>query len=255
MIFRVLGCSGSESDRNHPCSFLAGEKILVDMGSAASRLTIHEQTKITDVLLSHAHLDHTKDVAFFSENIFSRIHSPVTVRGTPDTIRKLNEHLLNNEIWPDFSILPTVSNSVLKYETFEPGKPLRLDGVEVTSVPVNHPGGCVGFLFKSATGTIVYSGDTGPTEDLWKEVNRRGKEIKGILLETSFPNRLQKVADVSGHHTPATMSQEVKKFSGIDCPIFVYHIKSPYREETVRELEGLDEPRLRILEAGMTINF
>jgi cAMP phosphodiesterase len=225
------------------------------MGSAASRLTIHEQTKVTDIFLTHAHLDHTKDVAFFSENVFARVNLPVTIRGTPDTIRKLNEHLLNNEIWPDFTILPTVANSVLKYEAFELGQVVRVSGLEVSSVPVNHPGGCVALLIRSPTGTIVYSGDTGPTEALWAEVNRRGKEIKAILLETSFPNRLQKVADASGHHTPATLAKEIQEIQTALCPIFVYHIKSPYREETIRELEAIDDPRLRILEAGMTIEF
>ena len=65
MIFKVLGCSGSECDRNHPCSFQVGNHTIVDMGSASSRLTLAEQSRITDIFLSHAHLDHTKDLAFF----------------------------------------------------------------------------------------------------------------------------------------------------------------------------------------------
>ncbi len=255
MIFRVLGCSGSESDRNHPCSFAIGKHVVVDMGSAASRLTIEEQAQVTDVFLSHAHLDHTKDLAFFSENIFSRITSPVTVHATSETIHKLNGHILNNEIWPDFTILPTQKNSILKYAPFHANKRFQAADLEFLAIPVNHPGGCVALFIQSKSGTILYTGDTGPTEEVWKEVNRRGEDVKGILLECSFPDRLASLAEVSGHHTPASFARELKKVHTKNIPVFAYHLKAPYRDETLRELAVLGDSRIHILEPGMRIEF
>ena len=224
------------------------------MGSAASRLTIEEQSRVTDIFLSHAHLDHTKDIAFFAENVFTRVKSPVTVRGTADTLAKINENLLNNAIWPDFTALPSEANSILRYEALEPGKPLRLKELEVLTVPVHHPGGCVAHFFASATGTLLYTGDTGPTEAVWEEVNRRGTKMKAILLETSFPNRLQEVAEVSGHHTPQSLAKELRKIK-TEAPVFVYHLKAPYRDETKKELEQVDDARIHVLEAGIKIEF
>lgn len=255
MIFRVLGCSGSESDRNHPCSFLVNGTIAVDMGSTASRLTIEEQSRITDIFVSHAHLDHTKDLAFFSENIFTRVKRAVTVRGTADTLRKLQEHLLNNELWPDFTILPTRADAILKFEPFEVGKPIQMGDLTVHTVDVNHPGGCVGLFFESKDGCVLYSGDTGPTEKIWVEVNRFGSKIKAVLLEASFPSRLDKLAEISGHLTPETLAREIQKFSEVKAPIYVYHLKAPYRDETIKELMAINDARVRILEPGMEITF
>lgn len=255
MIFKVLAASGSELGRFHPCSFLIGDSVVVDMGAVASRLTLPEQARITDLLLSHAHLDHSKDVAFFAENVFTLSKEPVRVRGTSDTLAKVRSHLLNNELWPDFTALPSKEKPILRYEPFGENKPFRVGSLEVLAVPVNHVGGCVALFLKGERKTVLYTGDTGPTEEVWKEANRRGDEIAAILLETSFPNRMAKVAAESGHHTPETFARELKKIARKDVPVFAYHLKAPYQAEILAELKEVDDPRLRILEAGMEIEF
>ncbi|MFH1262584.1 MAG: 3',5'-cyclic-nucleotide phosphodiesterase [Pseudomonadota bacterium] len=255
MIFKVLGSSGSELGRFHPCSFLIDSSVLVDMGSAASRLTLQEQGAITDILLSHPHLDHSKDLAFFSENVFAVFQNPVTVHGTAGTIEAIRAHLFNNRIWPDFTSLPSQAKPILRYEVFEPGRPFHVGGVEVHAVPVNHLGGCVAMFFKGPKGTVLYTGDTGPTDAVWKEANRRGNEIVAILLECSLPNRMADVARKSGHHTSETLSREIGKISGNEVSIFIYHLKAPYEQEILTELRKIDDPRLRMLEPGMTMEF
>jgi len=243
MIFRVLGCSGSELDRCHPCSFIIDSTILVDVGCSASRLTLKEQANITDIFLSHAHLDHTKDIPFLAENVFSSKTAPIILRSTDDTLAKIKNHMLNNELWPDFTILPDEKKSILKYQTFETGKVFSVGSVEVMAIPVHHPGGCVAMFFRSKEGTILYTGDTGPTEEVWKEVNQR-EDMKAILLETSFPNELEKLAQVSGHHTPNSFSKEIKKIHSTSIPIFAYHLKAPYQSKIADELKALQDDRV-----------
>jgi ribonuclease BN (tRNA processing enzyme) len=255
MRFLTLGCSGSECDRNHPCSFLVGSETVVDMGSAASRLTLAQQAKVTDVVLSHAHLDHTKDLAFFCENVFKQVSNPVRVRGTAATLRKLGEHLLNGHLWPDFSELPSKERPLIRYEPFESRVPFEMNGFEIVAVPVNHPGGCEALFFSTAAGTVLYAGDTGPTDEVWVEVKKRRSQMRAILLEASFPNRLAPLAEVSGHLTPDLVSKELEKIGSVDVPVFMYHMKAPYHEETKRELERLGDARLRILEPGVKIEF
>jgi cAMP phosphodiesterase len=255
MIFKVLAASGSELGRFHPCSFMVGESLVIDMGAVASRLTLPEQAKIKDILLSHAHLDHSKDVAFFAENVFTFSVGPVAVRGTADTLEKVRTHLLNDEVWPDFTALPSRSQPILRYEPFETGRAFRVGDVEVFAVPVHHVGGCVALFLKGEEKTVLYTGDTGPTDEVWRETNRRGKEIAAILLETSFPNRLAKVAEESGHHTPETLRRELQKIDRKDVPVFIYHLKAPYQDEILSELKRVDDSRVRILEAGMQIEF
>lgn len=255
MIFRVLGCSGSELDRSHPCSFMINTSILVDMGSGASRLTLEEQLGIKHIFLSHAHLDHTKDLAFFSENVFSRRKNPVEVHASAATLAVLKAHMFNDALWPDFTALPTKEDPVVRFVPFSVGDPVVADGVGMNSVSVNHPGGCEALFFTSSHGTIVYSGDTGPTTDLWNEINRRGDEVKAVLLECSFPNRLESVANESGHLTPKLFHGELKKLASAKVAVYAYHIKAPYRDEILRELEILHDPRVSILEPGMKIQF
>lgn len=255
MIFKVLASSGSELGRFHPCSFMVGQSMVVDMGAMASRLTLKEQAKVNDVVLSHAHLDHIKDVAFFAENIFTLGSKPVYVRGTKDTLKKVETHLLNNELWPDFTTLPSKENPIVRYEPFEVQKSFRVGEVELFAVPVNHVGGCVALFLTGEKKTILYTGDTGPTEEVWNETNRRKDEIAAILLETSFPNRLASVAEDSGHLTPEMLVGELAKIERKDVPVFIYHLKAPYQEEILVELKKIDDPRLRMLEAGMQIEF
>ncbi|MCB0309298.1 MAG: 3',5'-cyclic-nucleotide phosphodiesterase [Bdellovibrionales bacterium] len=255
MKFRVLGCSGSELDRSHPCSFMVGESILVDMGSGASRLTLEEQLRIKHIFLSHAHLDHTKDLAFFAENVFALRKHPVTIHASTNTLQVLKDHLFNGMLWPDFTKIPSESNPVMVFKEFNPGENITIASVTVTSVSVNHPGGCEALFFASPSGDVLYSGDTGPTTKVWDEVNHRGSKITSILLECSFPNRLDNVAHESGHLTPTLFHQEIKKIISSDIAIYAYHLKAPYRDEIIKELDDLHDQRVRVLEAGMKLDF
>ena len=83
----------------------------------------------------------------------------------------------------------------------------------------------------------MFSGDTGPTERLW-EVARDLGNVRAIIVETSFPNRLEGLAAVSGHLTPARLARELDKMP--PCPVWVYHIKPMFYDETVEELARLD---------------
>jgi cAMP phosphodiesterase len=225
------------------------------MGSAAAVLPHEQQRAIRDVLLSHPHLDHIKDLPFLVDNVFGRIEAPIRVHGTAETLTKIRDHLFNDAIWPDFTVLPTLEQAALEYHTFETHDALEIRQLKVRAIPVNHPGGCVAFLLESDNGIIVYSGDTGPTEELWHVVNRNADRITAILVETSFPNRLDSIADVSGHLTPERLRGELKKMKLGEVPIYVYHIKAATRAETEAELEALGDPRLRLLQPGMTLEF
>ncbi len=51
-------------------------------------------------------------------------------------------------------------------------------------------------------------------------------------MEVSFPNREQKLATVSGHHTPRTLLKDLKKYvKPQDLPTLLYHIKPVFQGE------------------------
>ena len=108
MQIRVLGCHGSQTPGCNTTSFLLNGKILVDGGVITSLLTIEEQVNIDYVLVTHAHLDHVRDIMFLADNIcYLQKDRPLIVVGTRNVIDTLKTYLFNNIIWPDFSLLPS----------------------------------------------------------------------------------------------------------------------------------------------------
>ncbi len=58
MKVKVLGCSGSEAIGRMPPGFLVNDAIMPHAGTITAALSIDAQRKITDILISHPHLDH-----------------------------------------------------------------------------------------------------------------------------------------------------------------------------------------------------
>jgi ribonuclease BN (tRNA processing enzyme) len=258
MKIKVLGCSGSEAIGHNPPGFLVNDVLMLDAGTITAALSIEAQSKITDVLISHTHLDHIKSVLFLADNIIGRIKKPVNIRSIPKVIDAIKKHLMNNIIWPDFTRIPTVKNPknpVLAYASMPLGKPVSIAGLKVKAIPMNHPVPAVGFLVDDGTSSILYSADTGPNEGLWKEA-KKAKNLKAIIVDTSFPNSLDGIADVSGHFTPAQLHDDLTKARVENSvPIYVYHIKPVYKNKVISELRALGRKNVKVLKEGKTYNF
>jgi cAMP phosphodiesterase len=89
---------------------------------------------------------------------------------------------------------------------------------------------------------------------MWKEA-REQKGLKGIFVETSFPNRLGELARLTGHLTPSMLEEELQKIGDLDVPIFIFHMKPQYLETLTTEIEGLNHPNISVLKQGDEITF
>ena len=69
-----------------------------------------------------------------------------------------------------------------------------------------------GFVVRHGGSALAISGDTGPTDRLWEVLNGTAN-LKALLLETSFPNQMQALADLSGHLTPRTAADRAGEVS------------------------------------------
>jgi ribonuclease BN (tRNA processing enzyme) len=105
------------------------------------------------------------------------------------------------------------------------------------------------FIIRGSTGSFVYTGDTGPTQNLWKVVNRI-RNLKLLMIETKFPNDLQVVADAAGHLTPNTLARELKKLSASSVPIALYHLKPDRVADIEKEVGALGDPRIHLMKIG-----
>lgn len=252
----MLGCHGGQLRGHRTTSFLLDGSLALDAGTLCQTLTLDEILKIDHIVLTHAHFDHIKDVPLLADLLTGRRDEPVVVHGSPECIRTLREHVFNEQLWPDFTAIPNSEHPVLRLEPFDLGKTLRIGDFTLRPIPVCHPVESVGYVVEKGKAVIAMSGDTGPTDAIWTAL-RNVRGLKALLLETSFPNALQRLAEQSGHLTPQTMSDELTgkfpKRNGV--PVLLYHLKPAFTRQLYREVEATGVKGVRILELDEEIHF
>jgi cAMP phosphodiesterase len=234
-------------------SLLLNDTVALDAGWVSNALSLKEQVKVKDILISHSHLDHTCALPFLIDNNFSVPGFKLRIYALPEVVASMKNHLFNNATWPDFTSLPNDMTPVLKLIPVEPEKPLSINGLTITPVPVSHLVPTAGFIVEDKRGAIAFTSDTGPTHRFWELVNRI-KRLKAVITETSFPNSLQDLATISGHLTPATLDPELDKLKR-DVPVYLYGAK-PKHLKTIRdEVRALKRKNVRLLVQGKTYKF
>ena len=249
MRLRILGCSGGELPRHRTTCFLVDGVLAVDAGALTATLSLDELLQLDDIVLTHSHFDHVKDVPLLADLLVGRRRSPLRVHASTECARTLRQSVFNDRLWPDFTRIPSRRNPVVEILPFDPARPFRIGKYSVHPVPVCHPVESVGFVISNGRSAFAVSGDTGPTTRFWRKVNR-SRNLKALLVEMSFPNELQELADASGHLTPNTLATELAKVDRNGCPVYLYHLKPAYAAELRRELAALDLDGVRILSMG-----
>ncbi len=254
MKIKVLGAAGSEVPRRNCPAFLVDETILLDAGTIGVSLNIREESGVATIILTHAHFDHLKGIPFLLDNrVIRDAGKPVTVMSGKDVIRDLRKYIFNDRIWPDFTRIPTPDRPILKFGTLVAGRRALVDGFHVTMERVSHTVPAYGFIVENREGeAIAYTGDTGPTELFWKKLN--GTKVRGLIIETSFPNRMEELAMISGHLTPALLEKEIAKMSPAPPMILLMHAKPQYQAEIERDVQALGNRSIRFLLEGETFS-
>jgi cAMP phosphodiesterase len=247
----VLGCHGGELPKYKTTCFLIDEVLALDAGALTGTLTLEKLSKVDDIIISHSHFDHVKDLPLMADLIVGRREKPVTIWASKECAKTLRDNMFNNSLWPDFTQIPTRKNPVLQIKAFKAGSSFKIGKYSVQSIPVTHPVESCGFIVSDGELCVAMSGDTGPTEKLWKVLNKT-RNLKAVLLETSFPNRLQQLADISGHLTPQTLKTELTKFERNGAEVLLYHLKPAFVPQLKRELAGLP---VEVLELGDSFEF
>jgi len=250
---KVLGCYGGQLLGFHLTSFLVNDSILLDAGSPTEALSLEEQHGIRHICLSHTHLDHIKDIAFLADNRSlkrlggNKNNRTITIHSLQENLDTLKAHFLNDTVWPDFTRIPTEEDAILRLSPIRPEESFTIDGVTITPIPVNHPVPCTGFLLDEDGMQFIYTADTGSTDRIWEIANAQ-PNLQGIIMDCSFPNAYQNLADISGHLTPNGMMKELEKFNGTgEIPVYLYHMKPETLNVMTAEVERMNPPHLRML--------
>jgi ribonuclease BN (tRNA processing enzyme) len=255
MKLRVLGCSGGIGGRQlRTTSFLLEDDVLIDAGSGVGDLSLAELARIDHVFVTHSHLDHVTSIPFLVDTVGGMRTQPLVVHATAATIEILRNHIFNWSIWPDFSKIPSPDAPYLRFEEVVLAKTVAVGGCQITPLPAVHTVPAVGYQLDSGRGSLVFTGDTGPNDALWKAVNRI-RNLKALIIETAFSNKERQLAEISRHLCPSMLAEELAKMEGRP-EVWITHFKPGEVELTMREIEkAAGSYRPRMLQNGQVIEF
>jgi ribonuclease BN (tRNA processing enzyme) len=247
MNIQVLGCSGSIARDCRTTSFLLGEDLLIDAGTGVGDLSLDALERIDHILLTHSHLDHVLGVPLLADSVLRRRQArgaaPIEVHALPETLAVLHDHLFNNQLWPDFTRLPSAENPVLRFVPFQVGETLAPGGHRIEVLSARHSVPACGFAVHSPTpgrGAWVFSGDTGPNLAFWERITQF--PVAHIVIETAFSEPECRLAQASGHHCPSSLAAELA-LAPPDARIYITHIKPGEIDAVMAGLRVLKQDR------------
>jgi ribonuclease BN (tRNA processing enzyme) len=247
MKLRILGSAGAELPDFRPPAFLIDDQLLLDAGTIGSVLGEEEQWKIHTIFITHSHLDHIRSIPALADNMIIQNQShTVSVQSTVEVIAAMQNHLFNNVIWPDFTTIPSAENPVIKFKTITPYLENIVNDYSIIAIPVNHTVPTVGYVVKSQGKTLVYTGDTGSTEEIWKYCS--GADV--LIVEVSFPDSMKELAELTKHLTASMLLEELAKIEVLPKKILITHPKPQYYELIRDEVEGLSIAGIELLRDG-----
>ena len=237
MIIRFLGTHNAESRNTRLVSLLIDDVLVVDAGSFTSELSFPEQKKIRAILLSHGHYDHIRGIPAFA---FNNSNHTTKVFATSQTLELLSSHLVDGVIYPKFTERNSfLEKTVLELLTLEHFKTQNIEDYQVLAIPMNHPAGAVGFEITSKDGKkVFYTGDTGPgLASIWEYISPHL-----LIVEATFPNRLESMARDAGHLCPEMLKGELIDFHGVKGyfpQVILIHLSPQFEEEIKEEAQEI----------------
>ena len=223
MKVRVLGCSGGIGGGRHTTSLLVDDDILIDAGSGVTRLSLEEMARIDHVFITHAHLDHILTLPTLLDSVGVGRPAPLRVHALPEVIEILKAHIFNWQIWPDFARVPSPEQPFMTYVPLEIGQSVRLGTRELVAIPASHGRPAVGYLMRGGAGSLIFSGDTASHADLYLIANAT-EDLRHFVVEASFDNDHQHIAEISAHYCPATLLGDLATLRA-GVPVWITHLK------------------------------
>jgi len=252
MEIKVLGAYGGRfGDLGTTCIQIS-EDILIDAGNIMKALG-SECLQINNILLTHAHLDHIVDIPFMIDYTFRFREQPLNIYGHGETIEAVRDYVMNWNIWPEFSSIRLINSGDYAVNYFEllPETSFHLNGFDIHVFPSNHTVPTLSYVVKQEGSGFLFTSDTYRNPKVWELVNE-DPEIKVVITEVSFPSYMHNLAEVSKHHTPKTLKEDMELLKRDDVEIYVMHLKPNSLEELREEIKNT-LPTVKILSDGDAI--
>ena len=252
LAIRALGPYGGSAPGYRLTTFLIDGETALDGGSLTDALPLSAQRRVRRVVLTHAHFDHIASVPLLVENLFGQTE-PLEIVAPEAVLATVSRDIFNDRLWPDFTRLPSRARPSLRLRPIAEGRPFRAGAVTFLPFAVSHVVPAYGYVVSKPGRSVVFSGDTEPTETLW-EAAHAARNLKAIFLELSFCDELLGVARASRHLTPSLVRAELER-TPAHVPVFLYHMKPPSLARIRRQVAAIGEPRLKLLESERSFRF
>jgi ribonuclease BN (tRNA processing enzyme) len=236
MQLRVLGCSGGIGAQARTTCLLVGDEILLDAGTGIEDLSVEELARINHVFLTHSHLDHIAALPLMIDSVGSLRSQPLVIHALPATIEALKQHIFNWVIWPDFTEIPHFDRPWMRFEPISLGQSVSINQATIRALPASHTVPALAYQVSHATGTLVFTGDTGPNDELWQQVNALS-DLKVLIIETAFSNREADLAVTAKHLFPIQLADELSKLQR-ETKVFITHLKPSDRQRIEQEVQA-----------------
>ncbi len=232
-----IGCYGSDLDYKKCITMQITPSTVIDTGALLSSISTGDLLKIKNVIITHCHFDHIKNLPIFADFMLSMGNNSFNVYTTEAIWEQVKAHVFNDLIWPDFSSLPNKKSPTIRFFPIEFGKHFSLENISFLPIEMNHIVESVGFVIKKDHVAVAYSGDTSYCDNFIDHVND-DKDIKLLCWELSFPNRLKSIAEASKHLTPSMLDSELSKIKR-KLPVHTFHLKPNLEEEIKHEISEM----------------
>ncbi len=253
LAIRALGPYGGSAPGYRLTTFLVDGESALDAGSLTDALPLSAQRRVRRIVLTHAHFDHIASLPLLMENLYGQ-SAPLEIVAPAPVLASVRRDILNDRIWPDFTRLPSKAKPSVRLRAIAEGKPFRAGSVTFTAFKVSHVVPAYGYVVAKPGRSVVFSGDTEPTDFLWAAVARKARDLKAIFLELSFCDEQIEIARASRHLTPSLVLAELPK-APPRVPIYLYHMKPPSLSRIRRQIAAAGQKRLRLLEGERSFRF
>jgi len=200
-----------------------------------------------DILLSHAHLDHTAGLTFLLDVLVNHPLDRVQIWGESDKLAAVREHLFHPLIFP--------ANLEANWNPIDDLSEFVIGETRVSWRHQNHPGGSVAYRLEWPDGKrLVYSTDT--TGDSSPEYIAWSRDANLLMHECYFRNAAAQWAQKTGH----SWTDRVVEIAILNTPkkLLLTHINpleedsSPVEHDLIREQI---EAETVIAQDGMEVEF
>ncbi|MCG8652062.1 MAG: MBL fold metallo-hydrolase [Pirellulales bacterium] len=194
MQFHCLGTVGyhPNSTRHTSCYFLPAAGIVLDAGTGMFRLAPLIQTPTLDILLSHAHLDHTYGLTFLLDVLYQRPVDQLRIWGEAAKLAAVRDHLFDPLLFP-------VPLENVQWMEIDGLSEFHIGDVALSWRPQQHPGGSVAYRldWAKAAKRLVYATDT--AGDLSAEHADWSERADLLIHECYFRDQAAQWALRTGH--------------------------------------------------------